>query len=125
MALTKPSREIVYTFISDIEVQNGLEQTADPKSATQTYSDLQKEAESFFSSISERAAQVGGENNFRHISVTALPRLAYQWLPPMPPLPPCPRFIRMGRPETARRGSLLNSYGVGVGESIHPAGARL
>jgi hypothetical protein len=56
MALTKPSREIVYTFISDIEAQNGLEQTADSESAAQTYSDLQKEAESFFSSISERAA---------------------------------------------------------------------
>jgi hypothetical protein len=56
MALTKPSGEIVYTFISDIEVQNGLEQTADPESAAQTYSDLQKETESFFSSISERAA---------------------------------------------------------------------
>jgi len=78
MALTKPSREIVYTLISDIEVQNGLEQTADPESAAQTYSDLQKEAESFFSSISPQLPLRLTRNEFLHISVTALPPLAYQ-----------------------------------------------
>ena len=57
---------------------------------------------------------------FHHISVTMLPPLAYQCLPPMPPLPPYPRFIRMGRPEAAGRGSPANVYG--VGESIHLPG---
>jgi len=51
LALTKPSRAIVYTFISDIDIQTTLEQTADSGSAAQTYSDLQKEAETFLSSI--------------------------------------------------------------------------
>jgi len=98
MALTKPSREIVYTLISDIEVQNGLEQTADPESAAQTYSDLQKEAESFFSSISERAASGRWRKRSSPYLCYRVTALAYQGLPPMPPLPPCPHFIRMGRP---------------------------
>jgi hypothetical protein len=59
LALTKPSREIVYTLISDIEVQNGLEQTADSESAAQTYSDLQKEAENFLSSIVTNVSERG------------------------------------------------------------------
>jgi len=88
VALTKTNRQIVYTLISDIDIQTTLEQTADSESAAQTYSNLQKEAESFLSSIAlnlpERGIRVtpqdwfdqvghGSENEFLHISVTALP----------------------------------------------------
>jgi hypothetical protein len=107
MALTKPSREIVSTLISDIEVQNSLEQTADPESATHTYSDLQKEAESFFSSISERAASGMGRKRFSPYLCYRVTALAYQDVSPVPPRSSCPRFIRMGRPGSGRCGSLF------------------
>jgi len=51
LTLTKPNRQIVYTLISDTDIQTTLEQTADSGSAAQTCSNLQKEAESFLSSI--------------------------------------------------------------------------
>jgi len=116
VALTQPNSQIVYTFLSDIDVQNGLEQTADPESAAQTYSNLQKEAENFLSSIVTSlpagAMAVVPQDWFDalHISVTALPPLAYQWLPLLPLLPLCPRLPRMGRPGAAGCGARLNPY---------------
>ena len=51
LAATKPSRTIVYTLISDTDVQSRLGVAADSESAVIIADDLRKEAENFLSSI--------------------------------------------------------------------------
>ena len=72
-ALTKPSRENVYSVISSLEAETLANHLLDAESRSQIAAKTQKEAETFFSSISEGSPGVGRENEFRHISVTALP----------------------------------------------------
>jgi hypothetical protein len=57
---------------------------------------------------------------FHHISVTVLPPLAYQCLPPLPPLPPYPLVARIGRLGAAGCGSLLNPYALTGRGSVNP-----
>jgi hypothetical protein len=51
LAFTKAGRCNVYTLISDIDVQSKLGNVTDSESVTSTTADLQKEAETFLSSI--------------------------------------------------------------------------
>jgi hypothetical protein len=79
---------MVYSLISDIDVQSKLGVAADSESAVIMADDLRKEAENFLSSIVLNVPETGigvspqdwfdrvgrgSENEFRHISVTALP----------------------------------------------------
>jgi hypothetical protein len=96
--VTRPSRDDVYSLISDVDTASALNEMGDSESLTQTSLKLQKEAETFFSSIATNLPEC-------LIGTLALTR---------PSLSPCPRFIRMGRPETASRGSPANAYGVGA-----------
>jgi len=59
LAATKPSRAIVYTLISDIDVQSKLGVAVDSESAVIMADDLRKEAESFLSSIVLNVPETG------------------------------------------------------------------
>jgi hypothetical protein len=94
ITVTRPSRDDVYSLISDVDAAGVLNQTGDSESPAQTRLKLQKEAETFFSSIVTNLPE-------RLIGILALTR---------PSLSPCPRLPCMGRLGTAGRGSLLNPH---------------
>jgi hypothetical protein len=102
-ALPRQRGHDINGVIPDLKSEIPPKETTDPESAAFMAVDLRKEPETILSSILPFSPWGGHGNDFHHISVTALPPLAYQWLPPMPPLPPCPHFIRMGGPGERRR----------------------
>jgi hypothetical protein len=57
LALTKPGRENVYNAISALDVENITNHLLDPTSRSLIAAKMQKEAETFFSSISDEFAQ--------------------------------------------------------------------
>jgi len=51
-AVSKPKGENVYTVISDVDIESALKEVSDSESETKNTTELQKEAEALFSSIS-------------------------------------------------------------------------
>ena len=106
-------------LVPDLKSEIPPKETADPESAVFMTTDLRKEAETSLFSTSPFPSWVGLGNDFRHISVIALPRLG---LPRGVTRDTLPTLATHGRPGETRRGALLNPYGQGVGESIHLPG---
>ena len=88
LGITKVSSENVYNIISLPEIETAAKLLGDCQGPSETASKLQKESETFFSSTSDGLPRQligltpedwfdrvgrGSENEFRHISVTALP----------------------------------------------------
>ena len=73
-AVTKPSRENVYSAISSLEAESITNHLLDAESRSQIAAKMQKEAETFFVAISEELPAGLTRDDFHHISVTALPR---------------------------------------------------
>ena len=79
MVLTKPSSRNVYNLVPDLESEITPKETADPESAAFMAVDLRKEPETILSSILPFSPWGGHGNDFRHISVIALPRPGLPW----------------------------------------------
>jgi hypothetical protein len=72
-ALTEQSGRNVYSLVPDVESEISPRVAADPESAAFMATNLQKAAETSLPSTSPFSRRGGHGNDYRHISVTALP----------------------------------------------------
>jgi len=120
---------MVYSLVSDIDVQSRLGVALDSESSVIMADDLRKEAENFLSSIvlnvpekgigvapQDWFDQVGAKTNFSISPLLRYHDLPYPSVSPLAPVTPCPRLPRIGRLGAARRGPLLNPYSLWGGE---------
>lgn len=73
-ALTEQSGRNVYSLVPDVESEISPRVAADPESAAFMATNLQKAAETSLPSTSPFSRRGDHGNDYRHISVTALPR---------------------------------------------------
>jgi hypothetical protein len=115
-ALPKQSGWNVYSLVPDVESEISPKEAADPESAVFMAIDLRKEAETSPSSTSLFPPWVGLGNDFRHISVTALPRPGLPWVFTLDTRGTLPTHATLGRRQTyAQRAVPSSGSGIAMG----------